>query len=216
MKPFGFPQIAILWTSLTIACCVSCNRQASNSATAAKNTKPGPEVSFDGIMDMFRRRMEETPIGFVATNSSGRSAMTGTNKVSYELIRPTSKGEPYKAVVTVTSQSHYSILRTTETSKDESRDKANGEKSSGTLDETDPDAISLDSNSSDPAADEGSTQRKSATRPGEEKVSRQKDEEIRKYELIYEGGRWSLVTKLNDQTEKAIENAFSNALDTQN
>jgi hypothetical protein len=33
--------------------------------------------------------------------------------------------------------------------------------------------------------------------------------------LIYENGRWDLVTKLNEQTEQAVGNAFKNALGTQ-
>ena len=126
MKLFGYQQFAIVAALLVAACCVSCNRSGTTASTVAK---PGPEESLSQIMDVFRRRMEDTPIGFVAANSSGRSAMSGTNKVSYNFIRPTTEGQPYKAIITVVSQSHYSVLRTVEPPKDEGRDKAGKDKS---------------------------------------------------------------------------------------
>jgi hypothetical protein len=167
-------------------------------------------------MDVFKRRMEDTPVGFVATGSSGRTAMTGTNKVSYDLIRPASDSEPYKAVVTVASQSHYSILRTAEPPKEDSRDKTAKDKSTGILDESDPDAASFDNGDPTSIDQDSGNQSNSATSPGEDRVARRESKpEVRKYELIYQNGRWNLVTKLDEKTEKAVENAFNNALGIQ-
>jgi hypothetical protein len=217
MKLLGCQQIATILTVLAAACCVSCNRSASTATTAAaRNAKAGPEESLSQIMDVFRRRMEDTPIGFVATNSGGRTAMTGMNKVSYEFVRPANDVEPYRAVVTVKSQSQYSILRTAEPSKEDGRDKAKNGQPPETLDEADADALAFDSGTSGSAAEDKSSEKSTASRAGEAPVARRPDEEVRKYELIYESGRWKLVTKLNEQTEKSIENAFSNALNTQN
>jgi hypothetical protein len=216
MKFLGFSQIATILMVLAAAPCISCNRPASTSTTTAtKSAKPGPEESLTDIMGVFRRRMEDTPIGFVATNSSGRSAMTGTNKVSYELVRPAADGEPYKAFITVVSTSHYSVLRTVETDKEDSRDKESNGKSTSILDEPDPNAIPINSEESDATTEETPNDKKGPKRPGEEKVGRQKDQATRTYELIYENGRWDLVTKLNEQTEQAVGNAFKNALGTQ-
>jgi hypothetical protein len=158
--------------------------------------------------------MEDTRIGFVMTDASGRSVMSGNNKVSYELIRPTSEGEPFRAIDTVASESHYSMRRTVDGSNEDSRDKAANEQFDEAFDETDPDALSFNSGTPSKAAEE-SSKPKTITRPGEEAVARRQDDKVRTYELIYENGRWNLVTELDQKTEKAIENAFDNALDTQ-
>jgi hypothetical protein len=39
--------------------------------------------------------------------------------------------------------------------------------------------------------------------------------DTRKYELVYEGGRWALVTPLDPKTEQSIQHAFDVALRTQ-
>ena len=90
------------------ASCTSCSDGKPSPAAASRNAKPTPEESFNTIVETFRRRIEDTPVGFVASNSTGRSSMIGTNKVSSELIRPTNEADPYKAVITVTSESRYS------------------------------------------------------------------------------------------------------------
>ena len=41
------------------------------------------------------------------------------------------------------------------------------------------------------------------------------EKDVRKYELVYQNGRWTLITELNTKTEQLIQNAFRNALDTQ-
>jgi hypothetical protein len=210
MKLSGYRQIFSAATILAAACCVSCNRPAVRNTIV----KPGPEESFNLIYDVFRRRMEDTQIGFVMTDASGRSVMSGNNKVSYELIRPASEGEPYKAIVTVTSESHYSIRRIIEDSNEDSRDKANSEQADETFQETDQDTLPFESGAPGNAADESSKQ-KSISRTGEKAYARRQDGKVRNYELIYEKGRWNLVTELDEKTEKAIENAFNNALNTQ-
>jgi hypothetical protein len=119
-------------------------------------------------------------------------------------------------VITVTSQSFYTILRTADPSKEDSRDKADKEKSAGTLDESDPDATSFDSGDSLSTTDETGKPSAPTTRPGDGSVARREgDQEVRKYELVYENGRWKLVTKLDEKTEKSIENAFNSALRVQ-
>jgi hypothetical protein len=48
-----------------------------------------------------------------------------------------------------------------------------------------------------------------------EQVIPHEDREDRKYELLYQDGKWILVTELNKETEQAVQNAFKSALDTQ-
>lgn len=194
------------------ACCVSCSHDVATSQTAAafKKAKPGPEESFKVIEEMFRRRVAETPVGFVVSDPRRRSTMTGTNKVSAELIRPTGPADPFKAVITVESQSRYSIKRL----KDNSDAKA-AEKNANT---------SGDSPLSDSGVEKGvevfdPTFSKpveiTSTHNTDDVIARRPDEVVRHYELLYENGRWTLVTELNKETEQSIQNAFKSALDTQ-
>ncbi len=216
MKLFGIRQTLLAAGIVVAAACISCSHHnsSSGSSAAAKNVKPGPEESFKLIMDIFRRRMEEIPIGFVMTNASGRTMMTGANKVQEELIRPAKEGEPYKAVVTVSSQSNYSIKRIVEAPDDPSgHDKNSSQKDNSLADKDDKAALPFDSGSSSSGDDQSKS--RSALRPGDEAVTQRPDKEVRKYELLYQDGRWVLVTKLSLETEQSIQNAFKNALDTQ-
>ena len=218
MKLLGI-RLAFLATSLGVAAaCISCSRPAANSnaPAAAKNAKLGPVESFDLIIETFRRRMVETPIGFVISDSSGRSTMTGTNKVSHELVSPANETDPYKAVVTVTSQSRYSIKRTKDSSEDADREKNSDPKADNPLAETgddngiesfDPGLIGK------PAAE--SPKAGAPARTTEDVVARRPDKEVGKYELLYQNGRWILVTELSKETEQSIQNAFNSALATQ-
>ena len=49
---------------------------------------------------------------------------------------------------------------------------------------------------------------------GDRRFPRRK-RDVRKYDLLYENGRWLLDTVPNQKTEQSIQNAFKNALDTQ-
>lgn len=170
------------------------------------------------VMDTFRRRMEDSPIGFVVSDASGRSTMSGSNKVTYELIKPAKEGDPYKAEVTVESTSSYSILRTKDSGDEKQRDKGSNAKSDSLLKDADKER---GVESFDPSvaggASESTEPSKSAATPhgGEGTVARRPDVERRTYELIYKDGRWGLVTELNKETEQSIQNAFRSALETQ-
>jgi hypothetical protein len=193
----------------------SCTHQSSATGTAAKkHGKPGPEESFQVIMDTFRRRMEETPVGFVVNNPNGRSTMTGTNKVSYEVSAPKSADEKYKAVVTVKSQSRYSVKVSTEAPDDAGHEK--GPKNDRLLPDKEKDQKGSESFEPNFAkgASETSKSNSSSTHVTEQ-VMPHEDVEEHKYDLLYQDGKWILVTELNQETEQAVQNAFKTALETQ-
>jgi hypothetical protein len=210
MKLLGVRTLMVFAAILGAVNCMSCGHQASTASTppASKFLKPTPEESLTFIMDTFRRRMEETPIGFVIADSNGRSTMTGTNKVSYELVRPADGSDHFKAVVTVKSESHYSMKRT----KDASDDKSDEQNKGSVLppEEGQDGSESFDSSVAikpTPDATDSSSRK--------EEVARRPEQQTRTYELDYQEGRWKLVTELNPETESSIKNAFQNALDTQ-
>ena len=214
MNLFGIRQTLLAAGVVVAASCISCNQQNSQSGLAAsKNAKPGPEESFNLIYDTFRRQMEDAPVGFVVSDSTTRTMMSGAIKVSGDLIRPTNETDPFKAVITVVSQSHYSIKRTIDDSNEKLHEKdADAKKDDPLAVDNDASFFETGTNSQDASDNHAS---RTAPRPGEEAVSRRPDEATRKYELLYQNGRWTLVTKLNPETEQSVQNAFNNALDTQ-
>jgi hypothetical protein len=152
--------------------------------------------------------MEDTPIGFVVADGKGRSTLVGTNKVSYELIRPATPADSYKAVVTVISRSSYSIKRTKESSQEDGGQKSKDESTGKPGSESNNDLSSTTGGSptlAESAA--GGEQAKSS-----DDTLRRPDEEVRKYELLHKNGKWVLTTELNKETEQSIQNAFNSAL----
>jgi hypothetical protein len=212
MKLLGTRIVLVVIAAAGAVSCISCDRQAGSSSAvgSSKILKPTPEDTLSFVMETFRRRVEETPIGFVIADSNGRSTMTGTNKVSYEIIRPADGGDKLKAIVTVTSQSRYSIKRSKESEEKPEEQAAN--KSS--LDSAEDEQNGVES--FDPSvASKQSADTSLSTGRSEDVVARRPEEETRKYELDYVDGRWTLVTQLNPETESSIQNAFKNALDVQ-
>jgi hypothetical protein len=212
MKLLGIRIVLAVIAAAGAISCVSCNRQAGSSSavSSSKMLKPTPEDTLSFVMETFRRRVEETPIGFVIADSNGRSTMTGTNKVNHEMIRPADGSDKLKAIVTVTSQSRYSIKRSKETTEEKPEDAAkknslaNPEDEQNGVESFDPSVASKPSAETSPS-----------TGRSEDVVARRPEEETRKYELDYVDGRWTLVTKLDPDTESSIQNAFKNALDVQ-
>jgi hypothetical protein len=215
MRLIGFRFTVLAIGVITVLSGISCNDHSAGTKRAAVNAKPGPEESFETIMEMFHRRMEETPIGFVVTDSNSRSTLTGTNEVSHELIKPADPGAPYKAVVTVKSKSRYWIARTKETD-DSDREKA-AKDAAARNDAAATESSDEKTKSFEPAVSAPADGTRSHLSPiaGERTALPSSDDDTRKYELVYENGRWKLVTELNPETEQSVQNAFNNALDTQ-
>src|SRR3954464_12354247 len=102
---------SILVLSLAIsALAAGCDRHfgSGRSADVAKST---PEERFQHILESFRRKIEDQPVGFVVSDGGSRTTMMGMNKVTSELIRPQNADGHFKAVITVSSQSRYSLRR---------------------------------------------------------------------------------------------------------
>jgi hypothetical protein len=203
---------AVLWAISTL--CAGCNRQIAAGRPVAK---PIPEERFQRILDTFRRNIEGQPVGFVVSNGGSRSTLVGTNKVSSKLIPPASADDHYKAVITVTSESHYSLRGTKNSAEEAERDQNAANQSSKTLSDPkekkgvgilEPDLAGKPRNDPSEAAPK-------ATQSDEEKVSRRRNESVRKYELVYDGERWELITKLDPKTERSIKFAFEEAFDRQ-
>jgi hypothetical protein len=216
MKSSGVRYACFAAVSCLLAACVSCNHSSSGSQSAASraHAKPGPKESFQTIIDVFKHRMEDTPVGFVVTNSNGRSSLTGQNKVDYELIEPKTESDPYKAVVKVSTRSRYSVKVQSEVPDESAREK-NAKKAERLLPEkTVKGQEPFDSSIGKASADDSKSAATPTTHTSEQVIPHEEKDD-RKYDLLYEDGKWVLVTELNKETEQAVQNAFKSALDTQ-
>lgn len=198
-----------------------CQRETPGGTAAAHGpVRPSPEESFQHIADTFRRTVDTNvsghETGYLYREGAGHSRLSIRNEVSDELIPPTKPGEPYRGTITV--DSHYTYSLYIPESPSDSGDKKDGSSRSNG------DATS----SGDSAADASGVQvldpnlaaaaNKSVTRSNgtlDDVIARRSDEDVRTYELQYEGDRWVLRTKLDPNTEQSIQSAFEHALATQ-
>jgi len=209
-------RVAILsLVALAAGFCGGCNRQASGERKAlAGKSNPGPEESFKVILESFRRKIEDTQIGFTVSVAGSRSTMVGKNKVSYELIPPATPEDQYKAVITVDSQSAYSLRRSKNGGEESDREQSTNQNRKTLTEPGEDRGIGI----RDPEMARNSGTDSSGPKSpqsNEDTVARVPNEQIRKYELRYDKGRWALVTKLNPDTERSIQFAFEQALATQ-
>jgi hypothetical protein len=219
MKQINPRPVLIAAILSVLAAVVGCQEQsgaAKRDTARPRDAKPSPEESFALILETFRRGVEDVPIGFIAHDAEGHSMMTGRNEVSHELIRPAKEGDPYKAIITVASQSRYSIQRSTSEEEvdeqtDEQQDSLAEQGDEGDLEIFDRDLISRSSQ----AKQDRRTSPSAADGP-DKTIARQADRQERKYELLYQDGKWQRITELDPETEQSIENAFKRALAMQN
>jgi hypothetical protein len=211
---------AFVAATLTVAAAVGCQKPANNSATAvapANTAQPTPEESFATIVETFRRGVEDVPIGFIAKDGSGsQTMMTGRNEVTHELFPPTKEGDPFKAVIKVKSESRYSLQRSTEEPSVENSKQATGDSSADSLADDSDVQIFDPAVASAPGAN-GADRRTTAKADKKAVAIAPPVENIheRPYELVYENGRWKLVTELDPKTEGSIQLAFDRALESQ-
>jgi hypothetical protein len=213
--------LAILLCGMVSAVGLSgCEQKAPSAVRPASprvSANPSPEEKFDFIVETFRRGVEDTNIFFRVPSEGGHSMLAGQNEVKHEIIKPTKEGEPYRGIITVVSESHYSIERSSDRGEEKTRqEQARNQDSQSALgDLNSSDGIDiLDSDLAGESSAGGSSSR-SGQAASDSTVARRRDQSDRKYELEYHEGRWVLLTKLDPETEQGIQFAFDHALKTQ-
>jgi hypothetical protein len=203
--------------------CIGCQQSSSTKVSQSGDARPPAEQSFDEISQIIKSALETgaggVQGGFVSEQANARSHFSVHNDVTSAIIRPTSPSEPYRATITVTSHTTYSIRHIPEVEKKSGdKEKKNGGQEPGTnpLDETQGNGSSTSSTDSgeDPLVMSSKGTRPLLSRP-EDAVARRADDEDRTYDLVYENGRWTLKTQLDLKTEQAVKNAFDYALKLQ-
>lgn len=216
-NPIRRPAMCVAAVILLTA---GCGESSSGPSAGTVAAKPTPEQSFEVIMATFKRRIEDTPSGFVTERDGGRSRLMASNKVSSQIFPPAKEGDPYRAEVTVVSETRYSLQRSVEepdesTKKDDQRN--NQRSGSGSLD--DPGNTGRGVDILDPglvvSSGGGSPSPHGSPGAADSVITRRNDEEKRSFELEYRDGRWKLLTAPDPETERAIELAFQESLGTQ-
>jgi hypothetical protein len=215
MKRLDIRRLLIAAAIMVVAG-AGCQKESSDVEAARAPAKPAPlspQESFAVVIESFRRGVEGIPIGFVVHDGAGgQSMMTGRNTVSYELLPPEKDGEPFKAKITVTSNTQYSLQRSSEKpSAGDSNPSQDAADASG----GDPDVQIVDpSIASAPGGNDGRSTTGKADR-NTAVVAREENKHTRVYDLVHENGRWTLITELDPNTEESIKLAFDRALGSQ-
>jgi hypothetical protein len=197
------------------AALVGCE-QSTAPVKPVSASKPQPEASFEIIASTFERRVEGTPSGFVAPQAGGHSRLVASSNVTSELKPPATAGEPYRGTITVVSKSRYSLARTGDDADQENGDDQAGKERSDGAGIDDPANASGGVEIDDPAVvrpASGEGGRRLV--PDEGAVARRFDQTERIFELEHQDGRWVLLTKPDPETERSIQSAFEEALNTQ-
>lgn len=215
MKPFVRLLLVVAFLAMP-AVYSGCSKNAGG-APAVKLT---PEQKFQRVVDLFRAKVENQQIGFVVNTGTSRSTLIGKNVVSSELIPPATAADHFRAIITVESESYFSVRKTKsaediEAEQQKAKDRKDQSQSS-LVDPKKKEDINI--LPQDLAAKTGNDTSSSPTspkpkQPSEESVASHPDKRTRKYELIYTNERWSLVTKPDPKNEKSIQYAFDEALD---
>jgi hypothetical protein len=174
-----------------------------------------PEGKFELIAQTFRRGMEIDASEVIAVGKSNQqAAISITNRVSHKLIPPASEGDIYRGTITVESQSHYAIQRIEPTQEQAGGEQATGEESTTTEGGTEAGVEIRDTDLMGTAANTSRPQ-KPARAPAKAMLPGRPDLDVRNYELEYRNGRWELVTKIDLETDLAVQKVFEHALKTQ-
>jgi hypothetical protein len=210
---------SILSTSIVVICfttlaSIGCNREPSVSAEV-KSDRPDPAESFAEIVEIFTDGMD-APGGeasaFVASGANVSTRFQVHNTVTSELTAPANADDPYRGTITVSSQSIYSLRRVPGDDDDKKANDdqhPNSRNGFGLLDDEG------NSDSGFQSFDQGLVapgERDKDDAGGVESVQRRPDKVDRNYDLVYQAGRWELVTKLDPKTERSVANAFERAL----
>lgn len=202
---------ALLGIGLSVLIASGCHRETPPAQSEAETSSP--EAGFEEVVKLFTDGIEGpggSATGFISQNSGASSRFQVHNSVSSKLIPPATPADPYRGTITVSSQSIYSYRHTPDDDDkkkddDQSDQKNNSRKSTNNSDGSGSDFQSFDKNLvSDPTTD--------AKEPSLDIPIRRPDKIDRNYDLVYERGRWELVTKLDPNTEAAVANAFERAL----
>jgi hypothetical protein len=211
MNRYALLRIVLIVSSAIPILFAGCNRPVANGKPAG-SARSTPEQRYNNIMDSFRRKIDGQPVGFVVADNGSRSTMVGSSKVTSELIRPGTPDGHFKAVVTVTTETHYSLRRAAKSAEESGRDQKSKNQNSTALADKDKQGVGILEPDLTSSRNEAPQSMPKPKQPDDDTVTRRPTADVRKYELVDDGERWTLVTKLDPKTEASVQFAFNEAL----
>jgi hypothetical protein len=205
-----FCRIVCFGTSLVLLAAVAgsgCRR----SGPAGLPT-PTPAESFDMIVDTIRRGIETGSGALVSgggTPDGGYAAIAVENKVTSEYLPPAADGESPRGTVTVDSTSRVTIQRP-QPARDERSTRGEGAEEGD--DRTTAREVLDPTAAGRSAGDSGRRSGRTSTAPLPEVGPKQV---VRTFELVHRGGRWHLVSEIDQKNDRAVYDAIQYALRTQ-
>jgi len=190
-------------------------RQEATPPTPAVSERATPEESFAEIVEVFKNGMEipgSNTSGFLTESGSASSRFQVHNTVTSRLIPPTSTDDFYHGMITVSSQSIYSLRRSAEEEADKEEQNPVGGNGFGTMEEGQESGTEFQSFDGGLVTEPTSGNKAKSETAEPTVVQRRPDKVDRVYELVYRGGRWELASKLDPKTEASVANAFDRAL----
>lgn len=203
---------AILGTWVVAVASTGCRRES----VPATPERPTPEESFSAIAVLVKDGIELPgggASGFIAQRTGASSRFQVHNTVSSQLVPPATPNDPYRGTITVTSQSIYSLHRSAEEAAEKKRKEeqdAAADRGFSLLDDSEDSDSGFNSFDQGLVSDSSDDERSKAAEI--ESVQRRPDKVDRTYDLVHQGGRWELTTKLDPKTEASVESAFQRAL----
>lgn len=179
-----------------------CNGGTTSTTASDSESKPkelDPEESFELVVKTFRGFIERSSRQGFRSGFGGKSAnFTYSDRVTDQFIPPSNEGDVFRGTIIITTTSTYSLTRSQEEKKE--KDSSSEEEE----DQLDPADLS-DLKSRVPTKSKGVDLRDSP-------VARRETKEVQTYELEFQKGRWALITELDPDTERSLQDAFKHAL----
>ena len=170
----------------------------------------GPEASFDRLMEVFRREVENSSGGFISQHQGAFSKLSFQRDVREELIPPESPEDNYRARITVETKSTYTYRSPLGNGEEEGsapEPERNGMQEDDLL--IDPIAADLPEIDLGDAPGEPRGERKGISKPV---MSDRPGEDTEHFDLEYLNDRWVLQTELNPDTQSFFQVTFEYAL----
>jgi hypothetical protein len=199
---------SLLLACLTATLVTGCG-EGPGPATTTNKPRPTPEESFEQIVQLVRDGLEMPGGGaMMVTQRDGSSSRFQVHNTITSKVTPPAKPEgPYRATLTVTSRSVYSLRKIEEEADEEPAEQSGF-------------GMSEESEVGMEVMDEELVTSKPDTKTGGqelEKVQRHSDEEVRNIDFIYENERWILNSQIDPEArgEAALAGAIKRALNLQ-
>jgi hypothetical protein len=190
---------------------------AGSGAEAEEEDSRSPEQRFESILERFRQSIETNEPGVVSgftisEKDGGRSRLTFQTDVSHKLFPPKNPDEIYRAEITVTTRSRYSMILPQDTPAKEEKDTKTPDDEQGDSDlindNWDDDLSGRLLESQQSSANEKSARARSPLT--DEILATPPTEDVQTFELAYKGDRWVLSTKPQlESINEALEHALT-------